>query len=425
MNFIHDVDKIRKRWVSPQIDLALRAMPVVVLTGARQVGKTTLSQAGNSPRTFFTLDDVGVLGQAQKDPESLLAARPLTIDEVQRAPEMLLAVKRQVDRQRRPGDFLLTGSANLLLMGSVAESLAGRAVYMELPPFCPSEWLEKGGQLSAIDRLFAKDFEIDDWPVEPGDWRTWLMRGGYPSALALEADELRQVWFSGYVQTYLERDLRQLSAISNLPDFQRLMILVANRAARLVNQSDLARDAGLPQATGHRYLNLLETGCLITRLPPYTTTPATSLVKARKLFWNDCGLAAWLAGIKTVQSLSDRSDMGLWLEQTLFQTFQTWRSLDPANRHLYYWRDRAGREVDVILEQNGVLVALEIKAGQQVSTSDADGIRTFSGALGRQKVLRRGIVLHGGEPRALGEGLFALPWGWMVPSPEVKRAESG
>ena len=390
-------------------------MPVVVLTGARQVGKTTLSQAGSTPRTFFTLDDVGVLGQAKQDPESLLAARPLTIDEVQRAPEMLLAVKRQVDRQRRPGDFLLTGSANLLLMGSVAESLAGRAVYMELPPFCPSEWLQRDGQLSAIDRLFATDFDIRDWPNEPGDWRTWLMRGGYPSVLALDADELRQIWFSGYVQTYLERDLRQLSAISNLPDFQRLMILVANRAARLVNQSDLARDAGLSQATGHRYLNLLETGCLVTRVPPYTTTPATSLVKARKLFWNDCGLAAWLAGIKSVQSLNDRPDTGLWLEQALFQTLQTWRSLDPANRRLYYWRDRAGREVDVILEQNAVLVALEIKASQQVSSSDADGIRTFAGALGRQKILLRGVVLHGGEPRALGEGLFALPWGWMVP----------
>jgi predicted AAA+ superfamily ATPase len=401
--------------LTPQLELALRAMPVVVLTGARQVGKTTLAQAGQPSRIFVTLDDVGVLGQARAEPDSLLSARPLTIDEVQREPDLLLAVKRQVDRRRNAGDFLLTGSANLRLLGSVAESLAGRAVYLELAPFCPVEWVGRRDRLAPIDRLFEPEFDLRQWPKEEGDWQKWLLRGGFPSALAAESDEVRRVWFSGYVQTYLERDLRHLSAISNLPDFQRLMALAANRAARLVNQSDLARDAGLPQATAHRYLNLLETGCLITRLSPYTTNPSTGLVKARKLFWNDCALAAWLAGIKSPEALSTRLDAGFWLEQAIFQTFQTWCSLDPSSRRLYYWRDRNGREVDVILEKDGALVAFEIKTSAQVGVSDAEGIRAFSECVARRKIFRRGVVLHGGQARPLGEEIFALPWGWMVP----------
>ncbi len=396
---------------------ALRALPVVVLTGARQVGKTTLAQAACPPaRTFLTLDDIGVLGQAQRDPDSLLSARPLTLDEVQRAPEVLLAVKRQVDRRRTAGDFLLTGSANLLLLGTVADSLAGRAVYIDLPPFCPLEWLGRKDGLAPFDLLFQPDFDLRDWPEASGEWQWWLRSGGFPSALMAPTEEARRFWFAGYVQTYLERDLRQLSDVSNLPDFQRLMTVAANRTGRLVNQSDMGRDAGLPQATAHRYLNLIETGCLITRLPPYATNPATGLVKAKKLFWNDGGLAAWLAGIRSHDQLVERNDLGFWLEQAVYQTLQTWRSLDPAGRRLHYWRDRTGHEVDFILEQEGTLVALEIKAGSMATLSDARGLAAFKESLGTRTVLRRSVVLHGGPARPLGEDAFALPWGWMFPA---------
>ncbi len=176
-------------------------------------------------------------------------------------------------------------------------------------------------------------------------WPTWLLRGGFPPALQLESDSSRDIWFSGYSQSYLERDLRQLSAVSSLPDFIRFMALAAQRTARILNQTELSRDAALSQPSCHRYLNLLETGCLITRLPTYATNPTTSLIKAKKLLWNDCGLAAWLAGIKSVAALHARTDQGFWLEQTIFQSLQTWRILDPANRRIYYWRDRSGQEI--------------------------------------------------------------------------------
>ena len=412
---IHGMETIRNRWMTSQLQAALKALPVVVLTGARQTGKTTLAQALPQKRSFVSLDDLGILGQAQTDPDSLLASRPVTVDEVQRAPELLLPIKRQVDRQRKAGDFLLTGSANLLLMGKVAESLAGRAVYLELPPFCPAEWRERPGGLAPVDRLFEPEFALDEWPQEEGDWPAWLLRGGFPPALAAPSDEARKLWFTGYVQTYLERDLRQLSAVSSLPDFQRLMALAANRCARLLNQSDLARDAALPQPTAHRYLNLLEAGCLLVRLTPFTSNPTTGLVKGKKVLWSDCGLAAWLAGIKSQSDLPNRLDQGFWLEQALFQTLQSWRSLDQASRKLWFWRDRSGREVDFILEKDGVLVALEIKTSQQVSPSDTNGLAAFRQSLGHGRRLQCGAVLHGGAARSLGQGFFALPWGWLVP----------
>ncbi len=174
-------------------------------------------------------------------------------------------MKRAVDERRKAGDFVLTGSANLLLMGRVADTLAGRAIYLELPPFCPNEWSQASEALEPIDRLFALDFDLRDWPDVKGYWQRWLLRG-FPPALALEADRDRGLWFAAYVQTYLERDLRQLSDVASLPDFQRLMALAAQRTGKLLNQADLARDAALSHPTAHRYLNLLETGCLITRI---------------------------------------------------------------------------------------------------------------------------------------------------------------
>lgn len=408
------MNDIRPRWFSRNLASALRVLPVTVVTGARQTGKTTLVRSCEPGRAFFTLDDLGVLDQAGRRPEALVSSRPVTLDEVQRAPSLLLAVKRAVDSRRRAGDFLLTGSANLLLMGHVADTLAGRAIYLELPPFCPAEWRQRKDALAPLDRLFDPGFDFREWPAQPGNWPAWLLRGGFPPALSLTSDWDRAQWFSAYIQTYLERDLRQLSAVSSLPDFQRLMALAAQRCARLLNQADLARDAALSHATAHRHLNLLETGCLITRVQPFAANPNVALVKAPKLLWTDCGLAAALAGIKSRAEAENRLDAGFWLEQTLFQTLQSWRSLDPAGRKLHFWRDRSGHEVDFILEQAGKLVALEIKTGSTVTSSDTVGIRAFRDSLKKDRQFVRGVVLHAGQSRPLDTDILALPWGWMV-----------
>lgn len=408
------MNSIRPRWFVRNLQSALKVLPVTVVTGARQTGKTTLVKSLGPSRAYFTLDDVGVLDQAERHPDALLGSRPVTLDEVQRTPPLLLAVKRAVDERRRAGDFLLTGSANLLLMGRVADTLAGRAIYLELPPFCPAEWQQQKSALLPLDRLFAADFDFREWPTETGDWPAWLLRGGFPPALAIASDSDRALWFAAYVQTYLERDLRQLSAVSSLPDFQRVMALAAHRTGRLLNQADLARDAALTHPTTQRYLNLLETGCLVTRIRPFATNPNVALVKTPKLLWTDCGLAASLAAIKTPTEATTRPDAGFWLEQTLFQTLQTWRALDPLERKLHFWRDRPGHEVDFILEQSGKLVALEIKTGSTVTGSDAAGIRAFRDSLKKKQSLVRSVVLHAGQGRPLGTDILALPWGWMV-----------
>jgi len=406
---------IKLRWFQRNLQSALRVLPVSVLTGARQTGKTTLAQAIKPSRAYFTLDDVGVLDQAERNPDALLGTRPVILDEVQRAPQLLLAVKRAVDARRQAGDFILTGSANLLLMEQVADTLAGRAIYLELPPFCPAEWQGRKEALTPLDRLFDADFDWREWPTEPGDWPTWLLRGGYPPALQIDSEPDRGLWFAAYTQTYLERDLRQLSDVASLPDFQRLMALAAQRTGKLLNQANLARDAALSHPTAHRYLNLLETGCLITRVRPLATNLSGALVKAPKLLWTDCGLAAALAGIKSSTEIGQRLDVGFWLEQTLFQTLQTWRALDTQRRRLHFWRDRAGHEVDFILEQDGKLVALEIKTGSQVNANDTGGIQAFRESLKRKASLVRGVVLHAGQARPLATNDLALPWGWMVP----------
>ncbi len=409
------MNNIKPRWFQRNLHAALRVLPVSVVTGARQTGKTTLTRVVEPTRAYFTLDDVGVLDQAERNPDALLVTRPVILDEVQRAPQLLLAVKRAVDARRHAGDFILTGSANLLLMKQVADTLAGRAIYLELPPFCPAEWQARQGALQPLDNLFNADFDWQTWPAESGDWPLWLLRGGFPPALQIDSEADRGLWFAAYIQTYLERDLRQLSTVASLPDFQRLMALAAQRTGKLLNQADLARDAALSHPTAHRYLNLLETGCMITRIRPLTTNLSGALVKAPKLLWTDCGLAAALAGIKSSAALTARLDTGFWLEQTLFQTFQTWRALEPQRRKLHFWRDRAGHEVDFILEWDDKLVALEIKAGSQVTPSDLTGIRAFRDSFKRQPLLVRSVVLLAGKARPLDGDVVALPWGWMVP----------
>ena len=417
MKSIHIVNKNHSRWIEPLLSQALSVFPVVVMAGARQVGKTTLVRdlCPGPKRRYHTLDSLDILTQAQENPESLLEDLPVTLDEVQRAPELLLAVKRAVDRGRVAGGILLTGSANFSLLRSVADSLAGRAVYLELSPFCASEWSGNTKSLDLIEGLFSDKLEIDAWQGPRADWRKMLCRGGFAPALEIEDDGARGMWFGGYVQTYLERDLRQLSNVGNLGDFQTLMRLAAGRTARLLNESDLARDAGISQPTCHRHMRWLEVGCLISRLEAFHVNSSSGLRKAKKLMWQDSGLAAWLAGIRSPGDVANRPDEGFWLEQAVFQTLQVWRGMDSTSRKIYHWRDGGKRDVDFILETPQGIVGLEIKASQNVTPSDGIGLRALSAAMPTGRPFLRGIVLYGGtEPRSLGGQISALPWNNLV-----------
>src|SRR5215831_13337203 len=291
------------RLVAHSLHDRLRVMPAVVVTGARQTGKSTMVQElVPGGRRFLSLDDLDVVDTARRDPEALVGGtQPVTLDEVQREPDLLRAVKRAIDRRRQPGQFLLTGSANLLQMRQVSESLAGRASYLTLWPMTRRE--QHGmGRCGLWEELVATDegswIDVLRHQLNHAeDWRVLARRGGFPTpAIQMKTEEERAIWFEGYVRTYLERDLQVLSSISALPDFRRLMRAACLRLGQLVNQAELARDIALPQPTVHRYLNLLEISFLLVRVPAYAANRTKRLIKTPKLYWGDVGVALHVSG---------------------------------------------------------------------------------------------------------------------------------
>ena len=386
-------------------------MPAVVLSGARQTGKSTLAKdIGQDTRKFYSLDDINVLDMAQNDPKSLTSESGLiTLDEIQREPKLLLAIKHDIDLNRQPGRFLLTGSANLLLMQKVSESLAGRASYLNLWPLTRREQLGQGScgiweQLIGNDeRTWIDIIAADKTDME--DWRSFARRGGFPvPAIHHTTVEERQIWFNGYMQTYLERDLQQLSIISALPDFQRLVRAICFRLGGLSNQTNLSHDTSIPQPTVHRYLNLLETSCLLVRLTPYFVNRTKRLVKSPKLYWCDVGMALHIAG--------QNEPNGVHLENIVLQDLVTWRAGRMDRVEIHYWRTTLGEEVDFIIETGGRVLPVEVKASKRPHIGDAAKLRIFRQEYGN--LSRSGLLLHTGDEISwLTDDVLAVPW-WRV-----------
>ena len=411
-----DLHKIKPRLQSPILAQVLTQYPVVVVHGARQTGKTTLVQG--SPicqgRTFLSLDDFDVRDVAQSDPTALFIGRDcITLDEIQRQPDLLLAIKADVDRQRQPGRFLLTGSANLLLMERVADTLAGRAVYFSLPPLTWAE-VEERGYGRTLDILIEQE-TIDQVgralpasvPEPNRPLQEAVRAGGYPvPALAADAG-FRARWFDGYVQTYLERDLRQLSAIDQLMEFRRLMQLCALQNGRLLNTASLAADAGLAAATARRYLNLLEISFQVTRVPAYAVNRGKRLVKAPKLLWTDTGLAAHLAGLADSDSLVRGREWGFWLENWVGNHLLVWAGLRVPRLNITHWRTSNGREVDFVIETGRRLIPVEVKATPRPSSRDLAGLNAF---LDTYETASFGVVACPcPAPKVLSSRVIALP----------------
>jgi hypothetical protein len=293
----------------------------------------------------------------------------MVLDEVQRSPELLLAVKRAVDAHRKPGQFILTGSANLLLMKSVSESLAGRALHITLGPMTRREQLDLG-----TAGLWSRLFQVRDneWPdllraekIPREDWRDLARRGGYPTpAHALDDAEARQQWFAGYTQTYLERDLRDLSMVASVVDFRRLMRAICLRLGNLVNQTELGRDVGLPQPTVYRYLGLLEVSHQLVRVPAYAVNRTKRLIKTPKLYWSDTGLALFLSRESELR--------GAHLENLVLSDLSAWRSSAVDTPEILYWRTSTGNEVDFVIEWQGRLLPIEVKSTERPRLADAE-----------------------------------------------------
>jgi len=411
MIIIHGVNDC-PRLAIHALEALQRAMPVTVVTGARQTGKTTLVRdlVDGLDRTYLTLDDLDVLDQAVKAPADLLGRGPrVTLDEVQRAPSLLLAIKRAVDARRTRGRFVVTGSANLLLMKDVADSLAGRAGYLTLWPMSRLEQQGRGRAGLWSELLAARDDDWKDvlaasaWPSL--DWRGLARVGGYPTpALELDREDDRETWFRGYVQTYLERDLADVGSVSSLPDYRRLMRAAALRIGQLVNQTELGRDVALPQSTVHRWLNLLETSYQLVRVPAYSRNRTKRLINTPKLYWADAGLVMHLGGVD--------EPTGAHLENLVLHDLLVWRDATPVRADICYWRTASGEEVDFVVDTGSAVLPIEVKATTRPRVDDVRHLQSFRAEVGRQA--RPGLLLHTGDAiEWMAPGILAVPW-WRV-----------
>jgi len=394
----------------------LHEFPVVILHGARQTGKTTLATMPEigAGRTYLSMDDFDTIEIARRDPGALFTGRDrITIDEVQRQPDLLLAIKSEVDRNRKPGRFLLTGSANLLLMQRVSENLAGRAVYFQLPPLTWAE-TERKTFGSALDTILEKGTveelidSLDREPVEPK--RTLpsaIFSGGYPVPSLSDDSMFRSRWFDGYIQTYLERDLRDMSATDNLIEFRRLMQMCAAQNGRLLNIAAIAHDAGLSLSTARRYIGFLEVSFQIARVPAFSVNRGKRVIKSPKVYWTDTGLAAHLAGIFSEESLTGGRKWGLWLENYVGIHLQVYASLHVPRITVYHWRTASGNEVDFVLEYGRKLIPIEVKTTTRPTGSDIKGLKSFLALY--PEALYGVLACQCKKPTVLSKDIIALP----------------
>jgi predicted AAA+ superfamily ATPase len=409
---------ILPRAVTPLLTQALRTLRVVVVTGPRQAGKSTFVEhhPDLAGVPYVSLDAPQTLRRARENPAAFVRSEPrMIIDEVQREPDLILAIKSVVDRQRPAvrGQFVVTGSANLLMMNRIGDSLAGRAYYLKLWPMTRREQLGLG-TTGIWDRFFeegaARWLDVVRAEQAPkASWQVCTARGGFPEVAVGDglSSADRTLWFDGYTTTYLERDLRELAAVADLGDFQRLMQAAALRIGNLLNQSELGRDIKLPAMTVHRYLNLLETSYQIVRLEPYSVNRTKRLIKTPKLYWNDPALALHLG-----HSGSEAEPSGAHFENLVFCDLLAWRDMHVPRAAVTYGRTSAGHEVDFVLEHKRQLLGVEVKAGPRPTMKDVQGMRAFLAEYPRSA--RGGIVLHGGdESYWLDERIVAVPW-WRV-----------
>ena len=404
---------MQQRNLADSILAALKDTPVVFLAGARQVGKSTLCQwlaeNGHTAR-YLTLDDAAVLAAARADPGGFLAslAGPVILDEAQRVLDLSLAIKAAVDRSRKPGRFLLTGSANVLLLPRLAEALAGRMEVLILWPFSQGEL--RGTKESFADAVFA-----DPWNIEGrfDEARGALLKkvavGGYPPACERKDPERRKAWFGSYLTTILQRDIRDLANVEGLVALPRLLALVASRAGGLLNHADLSRGAGIPQTTLKRYMALLETTFLVRTVPAWSSNLGLRLTKSPKLFLCDTGLLAYLLGWQPEETRGAGNMMGAALENFVVMELTkqiTWSKGRPG---LFHFRTQTGQEVDIVLENaRGEIVGIEVKASSLVDSKDFKGLRVLAAATGER--FRRGVVLYtGNEVLPFGPNLYAAP----------------
>lgn len=408
-----DDDKpLFSRMLSPVVQAALADTPVVCLLGPRQSGKTTLARQLAPERTFVSLDDPGYYQTATRDPAGFIASLPdeLTLDEVQRVPDLLPVIKLAVDHDRRPGRFLLTGSANLLLLPTVTESLAGRMEIAHLHPLTEAEKARGPGRF--LDALVAGDLRPDIRPARAEARPTLpdrMVAGGYPEPLTRSPVRARQ-WHRQYLRSVIERDVRDASRVKDADAVARLLELLALRGAHLLSIVRLASELGLHRETVEHYFAVLERLFLVRRLRAWHRNTAKRLIKAPKAHLLDTGLAATLADLRVDDWLVARHRMGRLLESFVVQQLAAQAAWTDPDLRFWHYRDKDQVEVDVVLTRGRKVWGVEVKASRTLAAGDGRGLARLAARCG--KSFQQGILLYTGEallPMGGDKRLLAVP----------------
>jgi len=399
------------RGVQASLSTALKDTPVVCLLGPRQSGKSTLAASLEPDRRFISLDDAAYLNLALEDPQGFLSELPdrVTIDEVQRAPGLTLAIKRSVDHDRRPGRFLLTGSANLLQLPQLADSLAGRMECVYLQPFSESEKVKAAGRFLArwLDGKIVPHIAGSQRP-EPSTLPTRLLHGGYPEACRRTLPRA-QAWLLQYLKSIMERDIHDVAQVRDGADLARLMTLLAERTATLLNVSRLAASLGRARQTVESHLAILEKLFLIRRLPAWHENATKRAVKTPKIHVCDSGLAAALCDLQADDWLSERARFGRLLESFIVQQLIAQAGWTNPRLRFWHYRDKDRNEVDCVITRGRRVWAIEVKLSQSVSQADTRGLQRLARYAGVQ--FQAGIVFYDGrDVLPLGDERFlAVP----------------
>ena len=392
-----------QRTLSAKLMSLAGQFPVVTITGPRQFGKTTLVRMVFANHEYVSLEEPHEREFALSDPRGFLRRYKggVILDEIQRAPDLLSYVQGIVDADGERGRFILTGSQQFHLSAKVSQTLAGRTAIVNLLPFSLDELL---GLPSRDPWAWQK---LPERRNPPGfDLESMLYRGFYPRIH--DQNLAPQDWFAGYYQTYVERDVREVSNIGNLEIFQRFVRLCAGRTAQLLNLSSLAADCGVSHTTARQWISILQAGFIIHLLPPHFNNFSKRIIKSPKLYFLDTGLLCYLLRIREPDDLTDHALRGAVFESyvvsELYKAFAHRGEMPP----LYFWRDRTGHEVDIIIDTGKELIPMEIKSGRTLSGSFFDGLRYFM-ALG-PNVARQGVLIHGGDDLYERENFIVLPW---------------
>jgi hypothetical protein len=403
------------RWIEPRIVEALQDTPVVLLAGPRQSGKTTLvRQMAAQDMRYLTMDDELTLLSARQDPVGLIRSLDrAVIDEIQRAPQLLLAIKKSVDEDRRPGRFLLTGSANLMALPTVADSLAGRMETLSLLPLSQSEI--EGRSANWIDNAFAGRILTVATPALGATLVERVLQGGYPEAVSRPTERRRVAWARQYIDSIIQRDVRDIANIEKLDQLPRFLSGLAQTAGQMCNYTQLGGQVGLDSKTAARYTGIFEQMYLLERVEVWARNRLNRIVKTPKLQFIDAGLLATLMDLGSDEALQDRSRFGHVLETFVYGELLKYTTTSEGDYRLLYYRDADQVEVDVVIENAaGQIMGIEVKAAATVNAGDLRGLKKLASIAGAQ--FKMGVLLYDGtETLPLGDGLWAAPlsslWG--------------